>query len=114
MSNYIEATMQDPPSQEVNKLVARFKRLNIEDTFQPSRKLGEASASRVKSHLYHVLTLNPRELNMNISRRSQGRQWHGCHFRASHENLVVHIGHLILRSHVLHPNADSVTIWHSS
>lgn len=38
MSNYIEATMQDPPSQEVNKLVARFKRLNIEDTFQPSRK----------------------------------------------------------------------------
>ncbi|TEY75890.1 hypothetical protein BOTCAL_0063g00220 [Botryotinia calthae] len=38
MSNYIEATMQDPASQEVNELAARLKRLNIEGTFQPSRK----------------------------------------------------------------------------
>ncbi|TGO26561.1 hypothetical protein BPAE_0057g00370 [Botrytis paeoniae] len=58
MSNYIEATMQDLHSQEVNELAARLQRMSIEDTFQPNRKLGEASASKV--------ILNPREPNAYI------------------------------------------------
>ncbi|TGO89506.1 hypothetical protein BPOR_0106g00140 [Botrytis porri] len=39
MSNYIEATMQDQQAHEVNELATRFKRMNIEVTFQPNRKL---------------------------------------------------------------------------
>ncbi|KAF5869582.1 uncharacterized protein Bfra_010778 [Botrytis fragariae] len=66
MSNYIEATMQDPQTREVNELAARLKRMNIEDTFQPNRKLGEASASKV--------ILNPPEPNVDIIRPSQERQ----------------------------------------
>ncbi|TGO40861.1 hypothetical protein BHYA_0030g00270 [Botrytis hyacinthi] len=58
MSNYIEATMHDLRSQEVNELAARLKRMNIEDTFQRNRKLGEASASKV--------ILNPHEPNEYI------------------------------------------------
>ncbi|TGO71951.1 hypothetical protein BELL_0509g00100 [Botrytis elliptica] len=38
MSNYIEATIQDQHTHEVNELAARLKRLNIEDTFQRNRK----------------------------------------------------------------------------
>ncbi|TGO11630.1 hypothetical protein BTUL_0105g00200 [Botrytis tulipae] len=58
MSKYIEAPMQGLHFQEVNELAARLKGMNIEDTFQRNRKLGEASASRV--------ILNPREPNEYI------------------------------------------------